>query len=484
VNSAHTPRESTQKSFSLDKDDRWRLALRVAQSPDFQRARRLRDFFLYICEKSLTDRNNEIREQLIGVEVFRRPPDYNAAEDNIVRVEARDLRKRLDIYFLTDGRGEPVRIRIPKGSYVPSFEPNNCPAVSQFPSPTSSARDTDDTVSRIAAPVGADGIPKSSLDASSVNNSKEGTQALSPLLRSFFKPLGKIPLSTLFFAILAVALLGARIADRGSGRTTSMRSTATLQSSPSDRAGLWTMLFPGSHILEVVVADAGLPLIESTDDRVVQLADYLNGKYVKELEGPRLPPIMFYPYTSIADVLSTLEIAQTAGMQGKRIVVRYPADLQITDLTNDDMVFLGSSYSDPWIREFDPERNFALSVINGHEGRLCFSNKSPENGEPRLYCDGAENGSTHESFGLITFLPNLRNSGNILILEGTDMQGTEGAADFITHFDSRAEIQRYVTQVGRTRPPYFQLLLRIGVVGSAPGKWEVVAHRILSPTSR
>jgi hypothetical protein len=57
------------------------------------------------------------------VEVFGRPSDYNPSEDNIVRAEARELRKRLDIYFLTEGRGEPVRIRIPKGSYVPCFEP-------------------------------------------------------------------------------------------------------------------------------------------------------------------------------------------------------------------------------------------------------------------------------------------------------------------------------------------------------------------------
>jgi hypothetical protein len=189
-------------------------------------------------------------------------------------------------------------------------------------------------------------------------------------------------------------------------------------------------LFPGSRTLQVVVADAGLPLIETADDRVVSLADYLDGKYVRELEGPRLPPILFYPYTSLADLLSALKIVQTAETQGKRVAVRYPTQLQLRDLVNDDLVFLGSSYSDPWIKEFDPERNFVLSVIDGRKGRLCFSNKPPQRGENNLYCDAAEDASTHETYGLITFLPNLQSSGNSLILEGTDMQGTEGVADF------------------------------------------------------
>jgi hypothetical protein len=287
-------------------------------------------------------------------------------------------------------------------------------------------------------------------------------------------------------SILIGVLVGVLFVTRFEKRESDPIAPRGLFGSPMPRSpgAIWPTLFPGSRPLQVVVADAGLPLIESTDDRVIDLADYLNGKYVEDLESPRLPPIMFYPYTSLADLLSTLEIAQTAGAQGKSIVVRYPAQLQIRDLAKDDLVFLGSSYSDPWIREFDPERNYVLSVIDGRKGRLCFSNKSPQRGEKKLYCAGAENGSTHETYGLITFLPNLQNSGNSLILEGTDMQGTEGAADFVTHADSSAEIRRYLALAGRTPLPYFQLLLKIGVVGSAPGKLEVIAHRILSPNSR
>lgn len=107
----------------FEDDERWRVALRVAASPSFSKSARLHDFLLYVCEKALSGHAGEIREQLIGVEVFNRKPDYNPGEDNIVRVEARELRKRLDRYFTGNGAREPFRIRIPKGSYVPVFEP-------------------------------------------------------------------------------------------------------------------------------------------------------------------------------------------------------------------------------------------------------------------------------------------------------------------------------------------------------------------------
>ena len=42
-------------------------------------------------------------------------------EDSIVRSQARFLRQRLEEYFATEGRDEPIRLTIPKGSYVPEF---------------------------------------------------------------------------------------------------------------------------------------------------------------------------------------------------------------------------------------------------------------------------------------------------------------------------------------------------------------------------
>lgn len=115
-------------SYSLS-DPRWELAQRVADGPNFRNCPKLRAFFLYVCENALLGRVENVREQLIGTRVFGRHQDYNLNEDNIVRVEARELRKRLASYFADAGRNEPVIIEIPKGAYVPVFKQREQPPV-------------------------------------------------------------------------------------------------------------------------------------------------------------------------------------------------------------------------------------------------------------------------------------------------------------------------------------------------------------------
>jgi hypothetical protein len=103
-------------------DPRWELARRVADSPQFRTSPKLRAFLLYVCENALLGQPENVREQLIGSGVFGRHPDYNLSEDNIVRVEAREVRKRLEAYFSGPGRDEPTTIEIPKGGYLPVFK--------------------------------------------------------------------------------------------------------------------------------------------------------------------------------------------------------------------------------------------------------------------------------------------------------------------------------------------------------------------------
>jgi len=103
-------------------DPRWELAQRVADASNFRNSPKLRAFLLYICENALLGRLENVREQPIGIRVFGRAPDYNLNEDNIVRVEARELRKRLESYFNGEGSSEPLIIEVPKGGYVPLFK--------------------------------------------------------------------------------------------------------------------------------------------------------------------------------------------------------------------------------------------------------------------------------------------------------------------------------------------------------------------------
>jgi adenylate cyclase len=96
---------------------------RVLGSPGFARNERLSRFLRFLVERSLDGRNAEIKESVIGIEVFGRSPDYNPKQDAIVRTEASRLRARLGEYYLGEGKDDPLVIELPKGGYVPVLRP-------------------------------------------------------------------------------------------------------------------------------------------------------------------------------------------------------------------------------------------------------------------------------------------------------------------------------------------------------------------------
>ena len=73
-------------------------------------------------EQTLAGNGGQLKEQIIGVEVFDRKPDYDPRIDPIVRVEARRLRAKLKAYYTSPGRGDQIMIGLPKGAYLPFFK--------------------------------------------------------------------------------------------------------------------------------------------------------------------------------------------------------------------------------------------------------------------------------------------------------------------------------------------------------------------------
>src|SRR5579884_711165 len=107
----------SQGSGTRVAENRRLLVERVAASSYFNRSARLRDLLMYLTERVLEDEAVEIHEQEVGANVFGRAATYDTAADNIVRVHASMLRKRLDQYFAAEGAEEETILEIPKGNY-------------------------------------------------------------------------------------------------------------------------------------------------------------------------------------------------------------------------------------------------------------------------------------------------------------------------------------------------------------------------------
>ncbi len=76
-------------------------------------------FLRLAVERTLEGGAGELKEYLLGVEVFDRKPSYDPRVDPIVRVEARRLRSKLQAYYDGDGRGDPIVFEFSKGAYAP-----------------------------------------------------------------------------------------------------------------------------------------------------------------------------------------------------------------------------------------------------------------------------------------------------------------------------------------------------------------------------
>jgi tetratricopeptide (TPR) repeat protein len=94
---------------------------RVLASPGFTRNERISGFLRFLVERHLAGRAYELKESVLGAEVFGRSPDYDPKRDPIVRTEAGRLRSRLIEYYAREGRDDALVIDLPKGGYVPVF---------------------------------------------------------------------------------------------------------------------------------------------------------------------------------------------------------------------------------------------------------------------------------------------------------------------------------------------------------------------------
>src|SRR6478736_6014393 len=115
----------------------------VLQSQSFARSPGLSRLLSYLCDKVIAGESSQIKEYSVALDVFGRQDSFDQDTDSIVRVQANRLRKRLAEYYRGEGASHALRIAIPIGQYVPSFErvetPTEPPGTSVLTEETRSA---------------------------------------------------------------------------------------------------------------------------------------------------------------------------------------------------------------------------------------------------------------------------------------------------------------------------------------------------------
>lgn len=415
----------------------------MLRSRALQRAPKLREFLRLICERALSPGDTEpLREQDIGTLVYQRVAGYNPAEDNIVRVEARNLRKKLADFFADEGKDLPIVITVPRGGYVPQFE------------------------YRVELATEVESTPV------------QEPEPLPPPAVSLPRVRRPLP-----FAAPAVITLLALLCAWLWWQNIRLRANNTPVASPP---AIWSALFDDRHNTYLVLADSGFVVAQDILRKSLTLDSYLKRNHgaIFQATDPanereRAAEIVGLPqFTSVTGARFAGSIFALPGVPKSRLSIRFAREIEPRDLKSNHLILLGNARSNPWVELFFPKLNFRHE-FDFKESRAVIRNTSPLPGESAVYRAGAPGDDSNDLYSTIAFLPNLDGSGNVLIVSGTGSVGTEAAGDLLFNPNLASQMVRelHLLQDGHLR--FFEVLVRSSRLGSTSQGLQVVAHRMI-----
>jgi hypothetical protein len=435
----------------LDTDPRWLSVLRLTTTESFAKASRLSSFLLYIVERFLQGRTEEITEQQIGVHVFGRPSDYNPGEDNIVRQTARQLRQRLALYYQEEGRDEPIQVIVPRGGYIPQFQQTSEPAaLLEIVSAEPAAEGASVEGSRVFRAQVATAIP--------TTTGQRSRNVKSAVLVGFGVLLG--------FVLAFIASYG--------------RDRLLHPLTETDK--LWNVLFMPNQRTIVVPGDAGINMYGNLARTQVDIWEYGSGSYLNKPDaqtpsGFNWSPFATRRYTTISDLKFVSTLLQLPNVNRSRMEVRFARDITAQDLKDSNAILIGSPNYDPWIQLFDKNQNFKM-VYNGAENSISVINRNPLKGEQASY-KWSETDPQRTGYAVISLTDNLESTGKVLIVEGTTMGGVDAATNFLFHSTQMDTIVR--DAIGKSdKPSNFELLLEATLYLGGSMKAKIIAERVHS----
>jgi hypothetical protein len=430
-------------------DTRWELVQRVAASQLFAKGPKLRAFLVYVCENCLQGQPENLTAQLIGTRVFGRNPDYDPSEDNIVRVEARELRKRLTAYFATEGRDEPVVIEIPKGGYLPVFLPRE-------PETTPKALGTDLIIEPAAESV--------------------STPARSRLVPALF--------TSLAVAIGIIVWLAASspVQKQRDVFLSGLRQPGSAAANFSIYDDLLGQLGanPGRDAL-LVLSNPQLITYFGSDKNLdptgssglsIPIPPELKSKIAPALrERDQDFPFKFFHvtnagYTGIGETVAAFHIGRLMNLLGRRVRLTQGRFLNWDHVDKQDLILLGGPHSNDWSYQSDTNSNFEIignSVVN----------MKPLPGEEAVY-------KTDQSTDY-AIIKRLRTPYDFetLLIAGISNAGTAAAGEFLTN--PYKVIAAYRTIRGAAAdnefPPNWEILIKVAVREGVPLDSSVIATR-------
>lgn len=423
----------------------------IVKSSHFSGSKRCQEFLEFIVRQKLDGNVESLNERFLGMEIFGRPIDYETGTDSIVRVRANDVRRRLAVYYSDHPVTSKVTIHLASGSYVPEFH---------WLEPVSSH--AAEAVSAEHFPVDlaiAHGIPEAtSPDLHHAGSSTQAHSAHWPRL----------------IGAIAIALVVGCCAGWWLKQRAVERILYPWRYSPAMNS-LWTGILNNKHATDVVLSDASFQLLQDIGKKTFTLDEYLNRSYIGPAQAPNSPmdiqAVLHQISTKNFGNSSEYRLAQrilTLDPLGNEIHIYNARDYSSSLVTQDNVILIGSQYTNPWQRLFNSELNFVTEDPQKDNPGLII-NLHPKSGEPPTYAPTDSVG-----YCVVAYLPNPGTSGTVLLIEGSSSEATEAGGDFLLSEDQLAAFEK---QLHSTSIPYFEVLLKTSQARGTPIAATVAAYR-------
>jgi hypothetical protein len=436
----HSSAVGGDRSSAPESFDRRTLILqeleKILKSHPFRTSSRSKQFLSYIVLASLDGHIEELKERTIGAEVFKRDADYSTGDDPVVRVQAGEVRRRLEQYYHAASAEVPVQIGIPLGSYVPEFRwratdvaPGN-PAERQTSEPTANG-----PAEAEPAPVGS--VPRK------------------------FRPLIWIVAVACLFLLLTGALISLGLRHHAQ------------QQSTIDK--FWSPIFNSSQ--PVLICLARPIAYRPTLDLYKRYSQTHPGTFQSEVERENevlpLDPnekiswkdIEILPGYGVAsgDVDVAVRISTLLTRMGKPSQVRIGETYSFEDLRNSPTVSDGA-FNNRWTMQMTTNLHFVPIYMVGIQEQIPSGRLWNAEIGPRGYIT---------DYGIVTRLIDSKTGQFFVALAGLGTAGTQTTGEFVS-------TPKYLEEGLRAAPPDWykknmQIVVQTTVTDSIPGPPHVVA---------
>jgi hypothetical protein len=356
----------------------------------FNSSKRYPSFLKFVVSRALAGQNDQLKERILGVEIFGRPADYDTNTDPIVRVTAAEIRKRIEQYYQDPKHSQEIRLFLPAGSYAPQFSWPGHPA---------------------GLPAGLTEMPRPATESTHVQPAREPASDVHP------KQLSRIWRKTTL-GLLALGVLAAIVAAWNASR-------------PSVLKQFWEPFVKSSEPVLFCIAD-------QSQYSTIRLRDAADPQREITLNDSMVTII-------IDDVSPLVNVAGLLRTYGKNYRVQGEATTSLTDLRRGPSVFIGA-FDNGWTLRLTSPLRFHFANDREMTQLWIEDRANPGKREWMLDRTVQQQTGTYKDYAIVARLVDPNTDQFVVVAAGIARGGTVAAGEFLTDARRMEDMVKQVPQ--------------------------------------